>query len=291
MKFLILGATSYIGNYIYNRMNENHIAVVGTYCHKSYSDEMVHFDIQYDDVDSLLCSMKRIPDIAIICIAQTNFDCCADDYETAYNINVTCMKKLIDDLNMRRIKVIYISSDNVFDGKKGNYTEQDATNAIGKYGMMKEEMEHYILDKFTQMCILRIAKPVSAGKAQRNLLTEWVQNRNMNKTIRCIRNNYISFVAIEDIFKICVLAGEKDLKGLYNIAGDMTYSRKELAMKFFHYLGADTNQIVECDLREFGFKDTRPLNISMSNNKIKKTLNYQFIDVECILKKYVELMN
>lgn len=290
MKYLILGATSYIGDYVYKRMKENHITVVGTYCHKAYNSEMIKFDIQNNDIELLFCKMKEIPDTAIICIAQTNFDRCADDYETAYNINVTCMKKLLYELDVRGIKVIYISSDNVFDGRKGNYTEQDVTSAIGKYGMMKEEMEHFILNKFPQMCILRIAKPISVRRSQRNLLTEWVRKRSANEPIRCIRNNYISFVAIEDIFRICILAGENDLKGLYNVAGDKTYSRKELAMKFIQYLGGDTSQIEECDLMEFGFKDIRPLNTSMRNGKIKKTLNYKFIDVENVLKEYVEVI-
>lgn len=291
MKYLILGASSYIGGYIYDRMKENDIDVIGTQCHITSDKEYLSFNILKDKIDQILCDMSILPDAAVICIAQTNFDQCADDYDTAYAINVSYMKKLIDRLNAWKIKVIYISSDNVFDGKKGNYTEQDKTNAIGKYGMMKEEMEKYILEYIPNACILRIAKPVCERRAKRNLLTEWVNKRKEKAVIFCIKDNYMSFLAMEDVFKVCMLAVNKDLKGLYNIAGDNVYSRKELAVKFFNCLGDACLQIEERDLQEFGFKDIRPLNTSMSNQKLKTEMNYHFIPIEEVIRAYVEGMN
>ncbi|MDE7431452.1 MAG: sugar nucleotide-binding protein, partial [Lachnospiraceae bacterium] len=206
MRYLILGASSYIGGYLYDRMKENNVDVIGTQCHVTCDKEFLRYDILHDDIDQVLQSIKEFPNIAVICIAQTNFDRCADDFEMAHAVNVVYMKKLICRLQAWNIKVIYISSDNVFDGEKGNYTEQDKTNAIGKYGMMKEEMEHFILDNFPNACILRIAKPISERQAKRNLLTEWEHKKKERTTIFCIRNNYMSFVAMEDIFKICMLA-------------------------------------------------------------------------------------
>ena len=234
--------------------------------------------------------MKELPDLAVICIGQTSFDRCADAFARAHAVNVDCMKKLICGLAARNIRVIYISSDNVFDGEKGNYTELDQTTPIGKYGMMKKEMECYILDHFPQMCILRIAKPISERPAKRNLLTEWEHKKKEGKEIVCIKNNIMSFIAIRDLFEICLLAGDKELQGLYNIAGDKAYSRLELATKFFQYLGEDM-QIRESELEEFGFKDIRPLNTSMSNQKFKLDTGFKFTPIEEIIKAYVEGIN
>lgn len=290
MKYLVLGASSYIGKYIYDNMKERNISVTGTYCHAKSEESLVYFDILNDNIEQFLNCMKELPDLAVICIGQTNFDQCADAFAKAYAVNVDCMKKLICGLAARNIKVIYISSDNVFDGEKGNYTELDQTNPIGKYGMMKKEMECYILDHFPQMCILRIAKPISERPAKRNLLTEWEYKKKEGKEIVCIKNNIMSFIAIRDLFQICLLVGEKKLQGLYNIAGDKAYSRKELATKFFQYLGEDM-QIMESELEEFGFKDIRPLNTSMSNQKFKLDTGYKFTPIEGVLKAYVEGIN
>lgn len=291
MKYLVLGANSYIGKNIYDNMKESNVNVTGTYCHARSEEKFVHFDILNDDIGQFLDHMKVMPDIAIICIGQTNFDRCADAYATAYAVNVECMKKLICGLAARNIKVIYISTDNVFDGKRGNYTELDETNPIGKYGMMKKEMECYILDNFPQMCILRIAKPISARPAKRNLLTEWEHKKKEGKEIVCIKDNIMSFIAMKDLFKICLLIGERNLQGLYHIAGNKAYSRRELAIKFFQYIDEGVPQIRECDLKEFGFKDIRPLNTSMSNEKFKLDTGYEFMSVEEVLKAYAEEIN
>lgn len=290
MKYLILGASSYIGKYIYDKMKESMVCVMGTYCYAMSEEGLIHFDILSDDIEQFLDSMKVLPDIAIICIGQTNFDRCADAYMTAYAVNVECMKKLICGLAARNIKVIYISTDNVFDGKRGNYTELDETNPIGKYGMMKKEMECYILNNLPQMCILRIAKPISDRPAKRNLLTEWEHKKKEGKEIVCIKDNIMSFTAMKDLFKICLLIGERNLQGLYHIAGDKAYSRRELAIKFFQYIGEGVPQIRECELKEFGFKDIRPLNTSMSNQKFKLDTGYDFMPVEEVIKAYVERM-
>lgn len=288
MRYLVLGASSYIGGYIYDRMKEESIDVVGTHCHIGFVQGLKHFDILNNDIDQFLRGMEVLPDIAVICIAQTNFDRCADDFERAYDVNVVYMKKLIRGLCAWNIKVVYFSSDNVFDGKTGNYTELDMTNAIGKYGMMKEEMERFILNNFPSICILRIAKPISGRRAKRNLLTEWEHKSKEQTPILCIKDNYMSFVAMEDLYKVCILVGNYKMQGLYHIAGDNFYSRKELAIKFFEYLGEDKSKIEERDLQEFGFKDIRPLNTSMSNQKFKKETGYQFIPIEKVLKAYVE---
>lgn len=69
------------------------------------------------------------------------------------------------------------------------------------------------------------------------------------------------FVCIEDIYQACLIAAEKKLHGLYNIAGGQAYSRAGLAEVFYRKLDVTDIDIDirECDLQEFGFKDKRPL--------------------------------
>lgn len=109
------------------------------------------------------------------------------------------------------------------------------------------------------------------------------------ENIRCIRGNRMSFVCINDIYYACLLAAERRLTGLYNICGDKSYSRAELAKKFCDKMGDTGTKICEYDIEEFSFKDKRPLNLEMSNKKFKDATGYQFISIDEVIKQYFNM--
>lgn len=288
MQYFVLGATGYIGEYLYHRLKSDGCNVVGTSRSAADDDELLYYDIQSSDIDSLLEKAdKNEEKAAIVCIAESKIDKCHENYSEAYDINVVKTKELICKLSEKGFHVIYFSSDNVFDGASGNYTEESCTNPINKYGSMKAEMEQYILRNVPEAYILRIPKVVSPQNKKQNVFTEWL-NQAESGSIRCIKGNYISFVCIEDIYQSCLVAIEKRMHGLYNIVGDESFSRAELAGKFYKKLGITDVDIRECDIQEFNFKEKRPLNISMSNMKFKSETGYQFMSMDDVIQEFVE---
>lgn len=288
MDFLIIGANSYIGEYIYARMKEESVSVVGTGHVNRCVKDFLKYDILTDDIGEVIDKLEEKPQTAIICIAATSLDGCLEDYETAYDINVVKMKILIQKLLENNIQVIYFSSDNVFDGTKGGYVETDKTNAIGKYGMMKEELDHFLFENMPEVCVLRISKPISVQKSPRNLLTEWLDKYEKGEVIRLIKDNIISFISMEDIYQICLLASRNLMHGLYHISGDVPMTRKELLVVLFESAGLCVPEIEEWELGKFGFKDIRPLNVSMSNAKFKMETGYQFTPMKKVVAGYLK---
>jgi dTDP-4-dehydrorhamnose reductase len=287
VQYVVFGVNGYIGSYIFRQLEKENLNVLGTsrkFCH---NNRIVYFDILKDHLDNVITKTNDEDKIAIICIAETNIDRCYENYNRAYEINVIKTKELIQELLEKGFRIIYFSSDCVFDGISGGYTEGCLTNATNKYGLMKAEMERYLLINEPKTCILRIPKVVSIHKAKQNLLTEWTEQIS-NGYIRCIRGNKMSFVYIDDIYQACLLVASQKMHGIYNIAGDIAYSRAELARRFFDKLGITEVEIRECDLDEFSFKDYRPLNLGMSNLKFKTETKYQFTDMDFVLDKYIE---
>lgn len=288
MQYVIFGANGYIGSYLYRRLVDDNYCVFGTSRNKHEENTIVFYDIQKSTINHILEKMDNSEDrTAIICIAEPKIDSCFENYKQAYDINVIKTKELIYQLSQEGVRSIYFSTDNVFDGTEGNYTEESPTNPINKYGMMKAEMEKYILEKEPSTCILRISKVVSTYQTKQNIFTEWM-NQIETGIVRCIRGNYLSFISIEDIYQACLIAANKKLYGLYNIVGDEKYSRAELARKFFNVVGARDIVIKEDELDKFVFKDGRPLNISMSNLKFKTETGYQFMSMDEVIKKFIE---
>lgn len=287
MQYLILGADGYIGSFLYQQLIAKGCVVLGTSRRINNGNSLLFYDIQTGDIDNILSKINDKDKTAIICIANTKIDSCHDNFNQAYDINVIKTKELIHKLSKQDFYNIYFSSDNVFDGTQGNYTEESLTSPINKYGMMKAEMEKYILEEEANTCILRIPKVVSTFQTKQNILTEW-ENQIKKGYVHCIEENRISFVSIEDIYKACVIVAEQRMHGLYNIVGDESYSRAELANKFLNILG-NTNVIVkEYGLEKFSFKDRRPLNVSMSNDKFKNKTGFLFMSMDEVIDKYID---
>ncbi len=265
MQYVVFGADGYIGTYIYKKLKADKKNVIGT----SRREQ------------------KQEGKTAIICIAESNINRCFDNFDHSYNINVTKTKELIHVLNEKDFHVIFFSTDNVFDGRNGNYTEESHTHALNCYGRMKEEMEQYLLENESSVCIFRISKVVTTYRDAHNIFTEW-EGQGKVGDIRCVKGNRLSFVAIEDIYQACVIAAEKGMHGIYQIAGDKDFSRAELAQKFYENLGENAQDIREYGVEDFGFRDGRPLNISMSNLKFRQETGYEFTSMDIVIKQYLK---
>ena len=198
MQFLILGANGYLGSYLYKRMLSERINVIGTGHRHGYTKGLVKFDVLRDSIQNITKWVNDRERTAIICIAQTDIDQCKTQYEQSYQINVVFTQKMVEALLQESFHIIIFSTDNVFDGLKGHYTEFDKTNAVNQYGRMKAEMESFLSRGYPNVCIFRLPKVLGTEREQQNLLTD-LEGKLVGGGIRCIKNSRMSIVAKEDV--------------------------------------------------------------------------------------------
>lgn len=287
MQYVIFGATGYIGSYLYHRLKNDNYNVVGT-SRNNTDNGLFFYDMQISNIDDIMMELNESEEkTAIICIAESKIDLCYENDSQAYEINVVKTKELISELLKEGFQVIYFSSENVFNGADGSYIEESQTQPINKYGMMKAEMEQYLLENKKEVCIFRLSKVVSAVDDKQNFFTQLMKQMETGH-IRCIKGNIMTFVWIEDVYQCCLLAARKRMHGLYNIAGDRAYSRADFAKLFCDKMKNENVVIKNEDAIEFKFKDNRPLNTSLSNFKFKKETGYQFTGMDIVAEKYNE---
>lgn len=287
MQYVVFGATGYIGSHIFGQLKKDGCHVIGT-SRREYAieDGIVFYDIlRNETIDNVISKISDVDRVAIICIANPKINSCAENYDDAYMVNVTRAKELINTLSMRGFRIIFFSSENVFDGRYGNYDENSERNPVNSYGMMKKEMEDYLLSREMEVCILRLSKTVSILREKQNILSEWT-DRIEKGSIRCVKGKQFSFVSIDDIYKVCRIIAEKKMRGLYNIAGDKAYRLSELACMLYNNLGVDKVAIQECDAKEF-YLEKIPLDSSMSNAKFKVETGYIFESMNYVIERYI----
>ena len=285
MQLLVIGASGYIGSHIYSEAKKRNINVVGTMCEARQS-ELVKFNIKFDNISDVINKIDANGNkYVIICSAISAIDSCFVQYKHAYDINVTSTIRLLDQLNKQGFKSVFLSSDNVFDGESGYYTEDDVPKPINKYGQMKAEVEKYILTNHSNDCIMRISKIIGDKPHAKNIFTQWQKSLIEQKEIACIKNQIFSPTDVMDIVNCFFIVIERNLSGLYNVCNAENFERFELAYQFIKKYNPKTT-LTNSPLDTFNFMDSRPLKTYMSNDRFVKKTGYHFENVNNIIKNY-----
>jgi len=153
------------------------------------------------------------PEIIIHCARLNPYD---DDPEKTKEI----INNLVKLANENSIKLIYISSDAVFDGKKGFYTETDIPNPLTDYGKSKMAAEKAIREKCNNFIIIRTANIYgkSGGSYDKRTIS-LMDEVKLNKVAYRFSNVYRSFTFVDRLATACLELAESDFKGIINIAG------------------------------------------------------------------------
>ena len=130
-KSYIIGASGLIGGSLYELLKSKSLDVYGTYS-KNNEDNLIFFDMNKSDFS---CFNKvEENDIFYILSAYSNPSWIAQNKALAEELNYKSTIKFIDFLNVKKAKIIFMSSVEVFDGSKGNYSEDDKPNPLNFYG-------------------------------------------------------------------------------------------------------------------------------------------------------------
>ena len=162
MKNLIFGASGYLGNHLYNFLSQKEKKVYGTYF-RNKKKGLIYFDISKMKINSLKF-IDSIDYAVIMSAVNSNVNDTNKNLNKTLKINLNKTKKLLEDCLKYGLTPVYISSDGVFDGKKGNYKENDVLNSLNHYGKIKKEIEKFITKKFNNYLIIRVSKVFSLQK-------------------------------------------------------------------------------------------------------------------------------
>lgn len=287
MQILIVGASGYLGSHVYKHFKENYSNVVGTYNAHPTDASMVHFNINEDDISGIDIFKDDDEKYAIICAAEAKYDACEIYAEESFQLNVTSTIKLIEKLKQMDYYIIFCSTEAVYDGTRGNYKETDDAHPVNEYGKMKLQVEQYLMNQYPETCIFRLSKMIGDTNSSRDTLCEWKEMALEKKDIYCIKGNCFSPVDVEDVVQCIEIAFDKRISGIYNVCGNKTYHRTDLCKDFLKALGLTAN-VFEKNVEEFGFCAVRPMNVGMSNQKIKETLGgFRFRDMEEVFRRYI----
>lgn len=249
-KVLILGASGLIGHQVYFRLHANKNFSVSSFARqRKISDDTILLDARDESfLEKAILDIN--PDIIVNCmgvlIAEAN-----RDPENAIFLNACIPHHLKSIANTLNAKLVHISTDCVFSGKKGSYTENDIRDADDTYGRTKA------LGEVTESPHVTLRTSVVGPEIkQGEELFHWFMSQ--EGSIKGFAKSYWSGVTTLELAKAVEWAIEKDIQGLYHITNGIPINKYELLMLFKKY----TNKEIEIEkvkgrVTDKSFLDTR----------------------------------
>ena len=230
------------------------------------------------------------PDIIINCAAFTDVDGSERNKNQAHMVNVVGLQNLIHASD-HNTYFVQISSDYVFDGDAGPYSEEDHTFPINYYGKTKLEAENILRGSRRKYLIIRTNVLYSEGLIFRTNFFSWVYKSLVNKKSISVVNDQISnptYVPhlVEVIF-LCIIL---NTEGIYHYGSDDYLSRYEFAIIIAEVFGFDKSLILPIDTKSLldkvkSYTAERPVNSGLKADKIESELNISTYSTEYSLKK------
>lgn len=260
-KILIIGL-GFLGNTIFQKSTKFNMKSFGT--HKS--------DLNISNMELIEKEIDEVkPDYIINCAALTNLDQIESDPTDAYAVNAHGAKNLAIISLKKKIKLIHISTDSVFDGKRGSYKEEDLPNPINEYAKSKKMGEDWVREISDKHVIVRTN--FYGNNSDGKFLFNWVvKNLQQKNPITGFHDVIFNPLEIENLSEMIIELCHSDFFGTIHLSSDNPMSKYEFATTIARKLNYDTSLVRKGSIKEVKFIAQRPLNTSLSNALAKKTL-------------------
>ena len=188
---------------------------------------------------------KFQPDAIIHTAAMTNVDTAEAEKEMARQLNVESVKTLVSLCEEHNIQLIHLSTDFIFDGAHGPYDELDAPNPLSFYGLTKLEAEEVIKSSTCRWAVLRTILVYGIGSdMSRSNIVLWAKAAlEKGEPIQVVNDQWRTPTLAEDLADCCLLAVEKDARGVYNASGKDLMSIAELVERVADFWHLDKSLI------------------------------------------------
>ena len=282
MKVLITGSNGLLGqNLLYKLISDDSICLIATSIGENRLSNIQGYDYfslditNQDHVESIILEKK--PDVVINTAAMTNVDLCEYQKEQCNSINVDAVKYLADACVLVNAHLVHISTDFVFDGKLGPYSEEDNTNPLSYYGLSKLKSENLLHNHSVNYTIIRTM--VLFGKAHSlssNNIFFWVKRSLSNgEKLKIVDDQFRCPTLAADLADGCILAFKKKEYGLFHISGKEVMSIYEMVKRIANYYGYDKNNINRISTNQLKQKAIRPLKTGFVLDKAITVLGYK----------------
>jgi len=257
-------------------------AVHATYKnHESQIPECRFMQMDILDRKGVFSTIKSLrPNLVIHTAGLVNVDYCEQHPSEAWEDNVNGTENVAEACQEVDAKMIYISTNAVFDGMQGMYCEEDRPHALSVYAKTKLEGERRVQHWLPESIIVRTAF-YGWSLHNRRTLAEWVLNSLRDGTeIKMFTDAYFSPVLVNNLAEALLEMYRRGLTGTYHVDGSERCNKYEFGLAIARCFGLDEGNIEPSLVSESKLLVPRPKDISLDISKISKAISTKMLGVE-----------
>lgn len=275
---LVTGASGLLGSKVV-KLAKRKYKVIPTYNTRALQPDSIKLDITNQGQVSRIFGQLK-PDIVIHTASETNVDRCEMQKQKAWKINAEGTRNIALACSKTGTKLVYISTDYVFNGEKGSYTEQDEPNPINYYGVTKLEGEKQIISHCQKYVILRTSVLYGWHPWKQNFVTWIINTLKQNKELTVVEDHYNTPTLADNLAEMALEAIQKDLRGVYHASGSQRISRYEFAKQIAKAFGLDQSLVKPIKMSQLtAWIAKRPRDSSLNTDKIQKQLKTKLLNI------------
>lgn len=285
MNVLIVGSSGFIGNVLLEEFSKKH-DVLGTFCTHPV-DGLKHLDItDKKEISNVVTSFN--PDIILHAAANPNVEYCEDHRKESWEVNVNGTENMAKVTKKVGAKLVYFSSDYIFDGKDGPYSEEDVPNPINVYGEQKLASERLIQGLLKDYLVIRTTVVYGLERLEKNFVMIMIKKLENNQSMK-VPNDQVGTPTYANNLAIAVRElVEKNKKGIYHIAGPDLIDRYSFAKIVAEIFSLNPELLISVPTSQLGQVAPRPLKAGLKIDKAQRELETRLVGVREGLKMMKE---
>ena len=230
------------------------------------------------------------PDIIINCAANINLNECEQEKDLAYKINAEAAKNLAS-FQPLTTKNVFISTDAVFNGIDGNYTEESETDPLNYYAYTKLQGEKLVRDMSPNNIVIR-TNIYGFNYSPKNSLVEWAMRElRRNKIIDGFADVYFTPLYTKQLAEAIWLLLQVDYAGIINVGSKQSLSKYEFLIKLADQFKIDTSLINKISVDGIKSEIKRPKKTNLNTDRMRELIGKEFDIDEGIGQLYEDYFN
>ncbi len=294
MKIFITGSNGMLGSEICEQLIKTDLAIFASgrgenrLSQGEVNNNYSYINLDITDEEAVKEEIRKIaPNYIIQCAAMTQVDDCETNKRECLRINVDGTKNILTIAEELNCRFIYISTDFVFDGNDGPYTESNEPKPINFYGESKLLAEELVMQSEVPWTIVRtVLLYGKTDKINRSNFIYWVRDNLQNgKQIKVVNDQIRTPTFIPDLATGIISIMEKLAVGIYHISGEEVMTPYYLALKVADLLMLNKELIVPVDSTTFSQPGKRPLKTGFIIEKAQKHLGFTPTPIDAALSQ------
>lgn len=290
-RILVTGSNGLLGQKLLHTLNGETRQLIGIdLTGKSFIKDVPHEYRRLDltDKKALVEAVIGIePQVIVHTAAMTAVDKCEMEKELCWNINVTATDNVITAAKKVSARVIFISSDYIFDGKKGPYKEEDLPNPVNYYGRSKLAAENILRGSGLDFAIIRTIVLYGIGIDVRASFVTWLlEQLRARKSVRIVNDQWGNTTIVDDLAAAIDRTIALQRKDILHVAGHDYLTRYEFALKIADFFELNRKLIIPIPSSALRQPARRPKRSGLEVDRAESELYMSFRTVEESLTLY-----